>query len=57
MLEAMKMEEPIMAPIDGAGKTVGLSPGDSISGGHLLAVISQDFRPTPVWIVLMHDII
>ena len=39
-LEAMKMEQPIMTPIDGNVETVGVSVGDSISGGHLLAVIA-----------------
>ena len=40
VLEAMKMEQPIMAPIDGTVESVGVSPGDAISGGHLLAVIA-----------------
>lgn len=40
VLEAMKMEQPIMAPIDGTVESVGVSPGDAISGGHVLAVIA-----------------
>lgn len=40
VLEAMKMEQPIMAPHDGTIESVGVSPGDSISGGHVLAVIA-----------------
>jgi acetyl-CoA/propionyl-CoA carboxylase biotin carboxyl carrier protein len=40
VLEAMKMEQPIMAPNDGTVESVGVSPGDSVSGGHVLVVIS-----------------
>ena len=40
VLEAMKMEQPIAASIDGIVESIGVSPGDSVSGGHLLAVIS-----------------
>jgi biotin carboxyl carrier protein len=34
------MEQPIVAPKDGTVETVGIQVGDSISGGHLLAVIA-----------------
>ena len=40
VLEAMKMEQPIAASIDGIVESIGVSPGDSVTGGHLLAVIS-----------------
>jgi acetyl-CoA/propionyl-CoA carboxylase, biotin carboxylase, biotin carboxyl carrier protein len=40
VLEAMKMEQPIAASIDGIVESIGVAPGDSVSGGHLLAVIS-----------------
>ena len=40
VLEAMKMEQPIAASIDGIVDSIGVAPGDSVSGGHLLAVIS-----------------
>ena len=39
VLEAMKMEQPIVAPKDGTIETVEVHVGDSVSGGHLLAVI------------------
>jgi len=41
VLEAMKMEQPISAPRDGVIESVGVAPGDSISGGHVIAVISD----------------
>ena len=40
VLEAMKMEQPIMAPKDGVVEAMNVRVGDSISGGHVLAVIS-----------------
>ena len=40
VLEAMKMEQPIMAPIDGVVEAVEVSPGDSVSGGQPLATIA-----------------
>ncbi|MFT6973226.1 MAG: acetyl-CoA/propionyl-CoA carboxylase biotin carboxyl carrier protein [Pontimonas sp.] len=40
VLEAMKMEQPIMAPKDGQVEAVNVSVGDSISGGHVLVVLS-----------------
>ena len=40
VLEAMKMEQPIMAPIDGIVESIGVAPGDSVSGGHQIAVIA-----------------
>jgi acetyl-CoA/propionyl-CoA carboxylase biotin carboxyl carrier protein len=40
VLEAMKMEQPIMAPKDGVVEAVNISVGDSISGGHLLVVLN-----------------
>lgn len=41
VLEAMKMEQPIVAPRDGVIESIGVSAGDSISGGHLIAVIAD----------------
>jgi acetyl-CoA/propionyl-CoA carboxylase biotin carboxyl carrier protein len=40
VLEAMKMEQPIMAPKDGTVESVGVNVGDSITGGHIIAVVS-----------------
>jgi len=40
VLEAMKMEQPITAPKDGTVESVAVSVGDSITGGHVLAVVS-----------------
>ena len=40
VLEAMKMEQPIVAPHDGIVETVNVRVGDSISGGHVLAVVT-----------------
>lgn len=40
VLEAMKMEQPITATIDGIVESIGVAPGDSVSGGQLLAIIS-----------------
>ena len=39
VLEAMKMEQPITAPKDGVVEAMNVRVGDSISGGHVLAVI------------------
>lgn len=39
VLEAMKMDQPIMAPIDGIVESIGVAQGDSISGGHEIAII------------------
>jgi len=36
----MKMEQPIMAPKDGQVESVNVRVGDSISGGHVLVVLS-----------------
>jgi len=36
----MKMEQPIMAPKDGVVEAMNVRVGDSISGGHVLAVIN-----------------
>lgn len=40
VLEAMKMEQPIMAPKDGNVEAVNINVGDSVSGGHVLVVLS-----------------
>jgi acetyl-CoA/propionyl-CoA carboxylase biotin carboxyl carrier protein len=40
VLEAMKMEQPITAAKDGVVESVGVSVGDSVTGGHVLAVIA-----------------
>ena len=40
VLEAMKMEQPITAPKDGIVDSVNISVGDSVTGGHILAVVS-----------------
>jgi acetyl-CoA/propionyl-CoA carboxylase biotin carboxyl carrier protein len=40
VLEAMKMEQPIMAPKGGTVESVGVNVGDSITGGHIIAVVS-----------------
>jgi len=40
ILEAMKMEQPIMAPKDGVVESINVRVGDSVSGGHLLAVVT-----------------
>ena len=40
VLEAMKMEQPIMAPIDGKVESVGVNPGDAIAGGHVIAMLA-----------------
>jgi acetyl-CoA/propionyl-CoA carboxylase biotin carboxyl carrier protein len=40
VLEAMKMEQPIVAPKDGQVEAVNVRVGDSISGGHVLVVLS-----------------
>jgi len=40
VLEAMKMEQPIMASKDGTVESVGVNAGDSITGGHIIAVVS-----------------
>lgn len=41
VLEAMKMEQPLVAPRDGVIESVGVSVGDSVSGGHVIAVIAD----------------
>ena len=41
VLEAMKMEQPITAPIDGVVKAVEVAPGDSVFGGQPLAMIGS----------------
>ena len=40
VLEAMKMEQPIIAPKDGTVRSVFVTPGDSVSGGEELIAIS-----------------
>lgn len=41
VLEAMKMEQPLVAPRDGVIESIGVSVGDSVSGGHVIAVIAD----------------
>jgi len=40
VLEAMKMEQPIMASKDGVVEAVHVKVGDSVSGGHVLVVVT-----------------
>jgi len=40
VLEAMKMEQPIVSASEGTVTFVGVQAGDTISGGHLIAVVS-----------------
>jgi acetyl-CoA/propionyl-CoA carboxylase biotin carboxyl carrier protein len=40
VLEAMKMEQPIVSVSEGTVTSIGVQAGDSISGGHLIAVVS-----------------
>jgi biotin carboxyl carrier protein len=40
VLEAMKMENTIPAPIKGRVKSLGFSPGDKVNKGDILAVIA-----------------
>ncbi len=40
ILEAMKMQNTISAPVDGVVKAVGFGPGDSVNMGDILAVIA-----------------
>lgn len=42
VLEAMKMEQPIVAPHDGLIDSVNVQVGDSIPGGYVVAAISED---------------
>jgi biotin carboxyl carrier protein len=39
VLEAMKMQQPIVAPIAGRVKAVNVSKGDQVDEGHVLAVV------------------
>ncbi|MFH0847414.1 MAG: DUF2118 domain-containing protein [Chloroflexota bacterium] len=39
MLESMKMENPIVSPVDGVVKEIKLSPGQTVEAGDLVAVI------------------
>ena len=39
ILEAMKMEMPIVAPTDGTVKSVNCTPGDAVQGGDVLVVV------------------
>jgi len=39
MLESMKMENPIVAPVSGVVKEIKLSPGQVVEAGKLVAVI------------------
>jgi acetyl-CoA/propionyl-CoA carboxylase biotin carboxyl carrier protein len=41
VLEAMKMEQPIMAPKDGTVESVSVNVGDSVTGGQVLASIAD----------------
>lgn len=39
VLESMKMENPIMAPVKGTVKEIKVAPGQTVRAGDLLAVI------------------
>jgi biotin carboxyl carrier protein len=39
LLEAMKMENEIVAPTAGKIKSINFKPGDKVSGGSVLAII------------------
>ncbi len=39
ILESMKMENPILAPVGGTVTKIGLSPGQVVSTGGLVAII------------------
>lgn len=39
MLESMKMENPIIAPVDGVVKEIRLTPGQVVEAGDLVAII------------------
>jgi len=39
ILEAMKMQNNIAAPVDGVVRVISFGPGDSINSGDILAVI------------------
>ena len=39
VLEAMKMEMPIVTPAGGTVKSVNCSPGDAVQGGDVLVVV------------------
>jgi len=41
VLEAMKMEQPIIAHQDGTVISVSVSVGDSVSGGHALVTLES----------------
>ena len=41
VLEAMKMEQPIVAPIGGRVESIGVAPGEAIIGGHQIASIGH----------------
>lgn len=40
MIEAMKMENPIVAPCDGTVTSISINKGDMVDGGDLLATIA-----------------
>ena len=40
VLEAMKMEMPIVAPTDGTVKSVNCKPGDAVQGGDVLLTLA-----------------
>jgi acetyl-CoA/propionyl-CoA carboxylase biotin carboxyl carrier protein len=46
VLEAMKMEQPIVASSEGVVSFLGVQVGDAVGGDHLLAVITQKDAPT-----------
>ena len=39
LLEAMKMENPLISPVAGTVKEVKVSPGQSVKSGELIAII------------------
>jgi propionyl-CoA carboxylase alpha chain len=41
VLEAMKMEHTVVAPVDGVLREIGISPGDQVDTGQVLAVVEE----------------
>jgi len=39
VIEAMKMENPILSPVKGSVKEVSVSPGQAVKTGEMLAII------------------
>jgi biotin carboxyl carrier protein len=45
VLEAMKTQQPIRAPFDGVLKRLGVSKGDQVVEGQLLAIVEPKSAP------------